>query len=209
MEAIELQSMTDWTALIEKPSKCIISPDASDLAECLRQEGYCMVDRTMRATIPLKKDRDFSCLCRIPLERVERPEKRIYEIAKQAFLPDSRFFDRTNASEEEKRASISAYVDEMQSFYICRCKGEIAGFLEVLPDKDDKNQAVIRFAAVDEAYRIAGTAMSLYAGVADKCREQGVKRLWGRISSRNMPVLNLYATLGAAFSMPLDVYMRR
>ena len=186
MEAIELQSMTDWTALIEKPSKCIISPDASDLAECLRQEGYCMVDRTMRATIPLKKDRDFSCLCRIPLERVERPEKRIYEIAKQAFLPDSRFFDRTNASDDEKRGSICAFVDEMKSVYICRFRGEIAGFLEVLPDVENQNQAFIRLAAVDEKYRVAGVAASLYAGAVEKGREcygvaHGVKvRITGR-----------------------------
>jgi len=74
---------------------------------------------------------------------------------------------------------------------------------------ENQNQAFIRLAAVDEKYRVAGVAASLYAGAVEKCREQGIKKIWGRISSRNMSVMNLYASLGAVFSQPLDVYVRR
>lgn len=205
MEAIELHNVEEWTAFEVKPSKCVISADERGLAEHLRKEGYCMIDRTIKAVIPLKKDRDFSRLCRIPLEQAKEPGARIYEIAKQAFLPDSRFFDRANPSQEEIKTSIEAYVEQMGAFYICRCKGEIAGFLELVTEG---SEACIRLAAVDEAYRVAGAALSLYAGAAAACREQGVKKLWGRISSHNMPVMNLYASLGAAFSLPLDVYVK-
>ncbi len=209
MAAKELHNIEEWAAFRVKPSKVVVDSDAKEIAELLRNEGYFMVDRTIKATIPIKKDRDFSRLCRIPLERINELENRIYEIAKQAFLPDSRFFDKTNTSDDEKRGSICAFVDEMKSFYICRFRGEIAGFLEVLPDVENQNQAIIRLAAVDEKYRVAGVAASLYAGAVEKCREQGIKKLWGRISSRNMSVMNLYASMGAAFSQPLDVYVRR
>lgn len=209
MAAKELHNIEEWMAFQVKPSKVVVDSDAKEIAELLRNEGYFMVDRTIKAAISVKKDRDFSRLCRIPLERIDKLEKRIYEIAKQAFLPDSRFFDRTNTSDDEKRGSICAFVDEMKSVYICRFMGEIAGFLEVLPDVENKNQAFIRLAAVDEKYRVAGVAASLYAGAVEKCREKGIKKIWGRISSRNMSVMNLYASMGAAFSQPLDVYVRR
>ncbi|MBE6099349.1 MAG: GNAT family N-acetyltransferase [Anaerovibrio sp.] len=209
MAAKELHNIEEWMAFQVKPSKVVVDSDAKEIAELLRNEGYFMVDRTIKAAISVKKDRDFSRLCRIPLERIDKLEKRIYEIAKQAFLPDSRFFDRTNTSDDEKRGSICAFVDEMKSVYICRFRGEIAGFLEVLPDVENQNQAFIRLAAVDEKYRVAGVAASLYAGAVEKCREQGIKKIWGRISSRNMSVMNLYASLGAVFSQPLDVYVRR
>ncbi len=206
MEAVELHKMEDWAAFAEKPSKCIVDADNREMAELLRKEGYCMIDRTLKAVIPIKKDQNFSRLCRIPLEHAKEPGARIYEIAKQAFLLDSRFFERANPSLEEIRAAICAYVDKMGFFYLCRCKGETAGFLEVV---QEGTEAYIRLAAVDEAYRVAGVALSLYAGAVEKCREQGIKRLGGRISSRNMPVMNLYASLGAAFSQPFDVYVRR
>lgn len=209
MAAKELHNIEEWMAFQVKPSKVVVDSDAKEIAELLRNEGYFMVDRTIKAAISVKKDRDFSRLCRIPLERIDKLENRIYEIAKQAFMPDSRFFDRTNTSDDEKRGSICAFVDEMKSFYICRFRGEIAGFLEVLPDVENQNQAFIRLAAVDEKYRVAGVAASLYAGAVEKCREKGIKKIWGRISSRNMSVMNLYASLGAAFSQPLDVYVRR
>lgn len=209
MAANDLHNIEEWMAFQVKPSKVVVDSDAKEIAELLRNEGYFMVDRTIKAAISVKKDRDFSRLCRIPLERIDKLEKRIYEIAKQAFLLDSRFFDRTNTSDDEKRGSICAFVDEMKSVYICRFRGEIAGFLEVLPDVENQNQAFIRLAAVDEKYRVAGVAASLYAGAVEKCREKGIKKIWGRISSRNMSVMNLYASLGAVFSQPLDVYVRR
>lgn len=209
MAAKELHNIEEWADFQVKPSKFVVDSDAIEIADFLRNEGYIMVDRTIKATIPIKKDKVFSRLCRIPLERKDKLENRIFEIAKQAFLPDSRFFDRANTSEDEKREAICAFVDEMKSFYICRFKGEIAGFLEVVPDGERQDQAIIRLAAVDEKYRVAGVATALYAGAVEKCREQGIKKLWGRISSRNMAVMNLYASLGAAFSQPLDVYVRR
>jgi len=203
-----LNEKEDWQEAGNEPIQWTIMPERRDLGEFLRRQGYCMVDRTIRATISLK-NRDFSRFCRIPLEQIKGPEERIYEIAESSFLLDSRFLMDASARTEEIKEQIRLFVRSMGEIHICRCKNEIAGFLEIVAGgKIQEKQAFIRLAAVDEAYRTAGVALSLYAGVADLCRMRGIQKLLGRISSRNMAVMNLYATLGAAFSLPQDVYVR-
>ncbi|WP_027397426.1 GNAT family N-acetyltransferase [Anaerovibrio lipolyticus] len=187
-----------------------IVPEQQELAEYLRQHGWFMIDRTMQATISLKKSIDFHRFCRIPVEKKDALTPRIYEISEAAFLWDTRFYTQSYPLVEDICQQIISYVDLVQSYYVCCFKDEIAGFLEVVPDRDKPNtSAEIRLAAVDEKYRPAGVALSMYAGVAEVCREKGIQKLWGRISSRNMSVLNLYVALGAYFSLPLDIYVRR
>ena len=55
---------------------------------------------------------------------------------------------------------------------------------------------------------MTGAAMGLYAHAIEISRERGFKTLEGRISSINMPVMNLYASFGAQFSEPEDVFLR-
>ncbi len=199
----------DWSDAKDLPDQWFIKPERRDLANFLGDHGFHMIDRTIRATIPLKKSSDFKGFCRIPLESMEKPTDRIHEIAMRSFLLDSRFYGCASASENEIYQSIRCFVNHMDTFYVCVCKGNIAGFLETARDPENPaNQAFIRLAAVDEAYRPAGAALSLYAGAAELCRSQGLKRLWGRISSRNTAVMNLYAALGASFSLPRDVYVK-
>ena len=186
----------------------VIESGRRDLAASLRQQGYCMIDRTLKATVSLGKKMDFSSLCRIPVEKHEGSFQRINEIAESSFMQDSRFMSSADASDEEIRQEVHARVSRMKNFYICRCKGEIAGFLELSWNEANLIEAEISLAAVDEKYRVAGVALSLYAGVAKICQEQGVKRLWGRISARNVSVMNLYAALGASFSLPYDIYCK-
>lgn len=186
----------------------IIEPEQRELAAGLRRQGYCMIDRTLRATVSLGKKANFAPFCRIPVEEYEGELERIYEIAETSFLLDSRFMAHAEADEGEIRQKIHARVGQMRKFYVCRCKGEVAGFLELARDEKATQEAEISLAAVDAKYRVAGAALSLYAGVAKLCQEQGLKRLWGRISARNVSVMNLYAALGASFSLPYDVYVR-
>ena len=185
-----------------------IEPEEWELAASLRRQGYVMVDRTLRVTISLGKKVDFSSFCRIPVEEREGELTRVYEIAEASFLLDSRFMPFVNAAAEDIRQEIRARVAKMKKFYVCRCKGEIAGFLELYQDEEHPGEAEISLAAVEARYRVGGVALSLYAGVARLCQQQGMKRLWGRISSRNVSVMNLYAALGASFSLPLDVYCK-
>ncbi len=208
IETIKLNSIEDWPAHY-LPDQFIIESENLELAKFLRKHDYHMIDRTIRATIPLKKSSDFSLFCRIPLEQMEKTTESIYKIAEAAFLLDSRFYRCASASKAEICQSIRLFVSGMKSFSICSCKGSIAGFLEIAEDHEHpEKQAFIRLAAVDEAYRTAGAALSLYAGAAELCRKRELKRLWGRISSRNTAVMNIYAALGASFSQPWDVYVK-
>ena len=188
----------------ENDSRFFIDSSKNDLAEFLRQNNFVFIDRTIQATIPLKSSSDFKKFCRLPLETSELNE-RISEIAKKSFTQDVRFFDSVPPTFDEK--ILENYLSEMKTCYICRVKNEIAGFIEVV-DSDEKSECIIRLAAVDEKFRLSGAALSLYAGAADLWREKNFRKITGRISTKNFPVVNLYATLGANFSRPYDIYFR-
>ena len=181
----------------------VINSNRWDLADILRQKGYAFADRTIKASIPLKASKDFQKLCRIKIEESKLNE-RICEIAKKSFTEDIRFFDSLPPKMNE--TLLEDYLSKMQACYVCRLKGEIIGFIEVV--ETDKISAIIRLAAVDEKYRLSGGALSLYAGAANLFQEKNFRKLEGRISCKNLSVLNLYASLGATFSAPLDVYIR-
>lgn len=182
----------------------VIISNRWDLADILRQKGYAFADRTIKASIPLKASKDFVKLCRIKIEESNLNE-RICEIAKKSFTEDVRFFDSLPPKMNE--TLLEDYLSKMQACYVCRLKGEIIGFIEVV-EMPDKISAVIRLAAVDEKYRLSGGALSLYAGAANLFQGKNFRKLEGRISCKNLSVLNLYASLGATFSASLDVYIR-
>ena len=199
----KFENIADWREF-EKNSRCFIDSSRTDLAEFLRQKNFVFVDRTVLATVPLKSSADFKKFCRLPLETSELNE-RICEIAKKSFTQDVRFFISVPPVMNENL--LENYLSEMKTCHICRVKNEIAGFIEVV-ETEEKFIGEIRLAAVDEKFRLSGAALSLYAGAADLWREKNFRKLIGRISTKNMPVVNLYATLGATFSRPFDVYIR-
>ena len=199
----KFENISEWREF-EKNSRCFIDSARTDLAEFLRQKNFVFIDRTIQATIPLKNSMDFKKFCRLPLETSELDE-RISEIAKKSFTQDVRFFISVPPVMNENL--LENYLSEIKTCHICRVKNEIAGFIEVV-ETEEKFIGEIRLAAVDEKFRLSGAALSLYAGAADLWREKNFRKLIGRISTKNMPVVNLYATLGATFSRPFDVYIR-
>ena len=199
----KFENIADWREF-EKNSRCFIDSSRTDLADFLRQKNFVFVDRTVLATVPLKSSADFKKFCRLPLETSELNE-RICEIAKKSFTQDVRFFISVPPVMNENL--LENYLSKMKTCHVCRVKNEIAGFIEVV-ETEEKFIGEIRLAAVDEKFRLSGAALSLYAGAADLWREKNFRKLIGRISTKNMPVVNLYATLGATFSRPFDVYIR-
>ena len=187
--------------------KCAVNSNRYDLADMLRQKGYVFADRTVKASIPLKSSADFKRLCRLKIEE-SKLNARITEIAKENFREDVRFFVSFPPKFDEQL--LENYLSEIKICYVCCCKEEIAGFIEVVEIMDENKNwsGVIRLAAVDAKYRLSGAALSLYAGAAELCRQKNFRRIEGRISCRNMPALNLYSSFGAAFSEPLDIYIR-
>lgn len=199
-----IEDTTNWK---DSYNKVLIAPERRDLAKFFRSKRFVVIDRSLKVAVPLQKKEDFARFCRIPVEKCTNINERIFEIAESSFLLDSRFMDNADPTELEIKENISARVKEVKKCFICKVKGETAGFLELVKDEEQK-QAEIALAAVDEKYRVAGVALSLYAGVAKICRDEGFSRLVGVISSRNVAVMNLYATLGAVFSSPYDIYVK-
>ena len=202
-----MQSTDDFQNNPAENLRYVIDSNRIDLAVFLCDNGYAFADRTLQTTIPLKTDSDFQKFCRIPLEKINQPSSRIDDIACNSFLADSRFFLTFPPNKEDQIILIRDYVNQMKPFYICKYKDEIIGFIELI--ETDEKTAEIRFAAVDEKYRRTGAAMSLYAGSANLYRQKGYKKLIGRISSKNVAVMNVYASLGATFSNSKDIYMKR
>lgn len=199
----KLENISDWRES-DFDSRYFIDSAKNDLAEFLREKNFVFIERTIQATIHLKSSADFKKFCRLPLE-VSELNERISEIAKKSFSQDVRFFDSVPPVMNEKL--LENFLSEMKTCYVCRVKNEIAGFIEVT-ESEENSECIIRLAAVDEKFRLSGAALSLYAGAADLWREKNFRKITGRISSKNIPVLNLYSTLGANFSRPHDIYFR-
>ena len=128
----KLSCIGDWRAPTMKYDRCVI--DASDLesAVFLNSKGYVFVDRTIQVTVNLSRVGNLDKLCRIPLEHLNEPVDRIYEIAAESFGLDSRFFVTMPPTVETMSRLIREYVDEMKGVYVCRYKEKIIGFIEVV-----------------------------------------------------------------------------
>lgn len=62
--------------------------------------------------------------------------------------------------------------------------------------------------AVSEAFRGRGLAKTLWSAGYERLFEQGVREVSSSVSASNLPVINLYASLGFRFRNPVDVYHR-
>lgn len=184
-------------------------PASSGREEELAQAGFLWADRTIGVKVPLKRGEGFQERCRMPVELTDGYREGIRRIAQNSLREDRRFavsFPGDGAEPAEK--IIDLWLKEQEEAFVCLHNGEAAGFAQVRFPDECRGMPFIHLAAVDPAYRVAGAAVSLYAGVFEHFRLKGAAAAYGRISSGNMAVLNLYASFGAQFSKPLDIYIR-
>ena len=199
----------------------ITVPSSAEAVNGMNDAGYSFGDRTIHVSISLPKaDIAFDRLIRFEIENVDKADvsddlkMRILEISKAGFETDRRFHvipltsdDVRETDERLAEAVLAHWIDNLNNLYICRYKDRVVGFLDL--EEVDSKTVEIHLAAIDKTAVVPGIAMSLYANAVKTAKESGYRKLVGRISSLNMPVINLYASLGAAFSDPLDVYIRR
>lgn len=176
----------------------------------LARMGFVMVDRTIEVKVPLTRGKvEFENYCRLPVERTEGRTEVIGEIAQNEFSEDSRFLLALPQPEDELRGRLlDSWVDELEESFLCQYKGSAIGFAGICFPERYGGMPFIHLAAVEQKYRATGSAMSLYAAVFAHYRGQGARAAYGRISSRNMAVMNLYAAFGAQFAKPYDVYLK-
>lgn len=173
----------------------------------IEQQGFVFVDRMYDVSVNLMRNQiDYSKMVRITPEYTEENKDEIKQIAHECFLTDRRFHVDVEYNQSKADIIMDNWIDELDGVYICRCKEDIAGFIAIR--SEDERCAHIHLAAVREKYRPAGIALSMYAYAIRQCREKGYRNVKGYISSRNIPVMNLYTHLGASFENATDVYIR-
>lgn len=214
----ELTSSRDTTGVATVIRVSI--PSSKDNLQKMTALGFTFVDRTIKASISISKcSLDLERMVRVQLEPTTQLLDQSYEtllnVACASFTEDSRFnlsvsdsgcgIDSNNASTVP--VVLRNWFRELPQGYIAILKDNPIGFIS-LKNLENKELSV-HLAAVDMKYRLTGAGMSLYAKALLQAKEQGFKKLVGRISSKNMAVLNLYASLGAQFVEPKDVFLRR
>jgi hypothetical protein len=167
--------------------------------------GFGFVDVSVRASLPSLQRRE------IPEPRVKireaLPEDRdaLERIAGSVFRhgryqADVRF-PRELADRRYKRW-IGSALDaraEGERVLVIGPPGEPRGFFHVVLSG---HTADLRLGAVDTALDLGIGGWSLYAGTLRWARDAGARQATAKISVANMPVVNLYGSLGFVFSLP-------
>lgn len=173
----------------------------------MERRGFHFADRTLRATIDTKAvQTDLERLIRMKIVETDRGNEDVLRIAKESFPYDRRFHILPECDDNIAEKILEKWVAELDDVLICLYHDKPIGFLAL--KRIDDEELCVHLAAVEEKYRMTGGALSLYAAAVSAARSRKCRRLFGRISSQNVAVMNLYAFFGARFSEPLDIFLK-
>ncbi|MBR3056964.1 MAG: GNAT family N-acetyltransferase [Clostridiales bacterium] len=170
--------------------------------------GFFHADRMLKCTINLKRLKiDLDKNIRLEVKQTRDFKEDIRRIALKSFPVDRRFNVDVELNSETAGKIINTWVDEIDECYVCFYKDIPVGFAQVVVSEPGVGE--IKLAAVDADYRMTGAAVSLYSyAIKAASQMEGVNKLVGWISSVNCAVMNLYASLGASFSDPEDIFVK-
>lgn len=203
-----LNSITSIDELFKQEPNAIRikAPAEIDYQLELEKRGFFRADRMLKASINLKKDlSDISKKIRRGIVASNDYKEEIFNIALKSFSVDRRFHVKKIYDNDLAGAILKRRIYEIHEFYLVFFKDIPIGFAGI--DEVEMNSYEIKLAAVDEKYRMMGTAFSLYGSLAINLAERGATQLFGWISTVNVAVMNLYSALGASFSEPSDIYL--
>lgn len=180
----------------------VVLPSCANTEFEMVQKGWYFADRTLKVSIPISKvSADLKRLQRMPIVETVDYKEEIFRIAHDSFTRDRRFHVAPKCDQDVSAVVLRRWVDELGPTLVCLYHEKPIGFLNL---KDN----FVHLAAVEEKYRVTGAAMGLYARAIEVVRECGFKTMDGKISSLNTSVMNLYATFGAQFSEPQDIFLK-
>ena len=197
-----------------------VLPSCADTEYEMVQKGWYFADRTLKVSIPLSKlTMDLKRFQRMPIVETTDYKEDIFRIAHESFTRDRRFHVAPKCDQAISAVVLRQWVDELGASLVCLYHEKPIGFLNLrMPGEVEINHGIheihgnvnpfVHLAAVEAKYRVTGAAMGLYARAIELAREREFKTLDGRISSLNTPVMNLYASFGAQFSEPEDIFLR-
>lgn len=173
----------------------------------MQRYGFFFADRTVKTTISLSKITvDLNRFIRLPIVETTGFKNDILRIAKNAFVYDRRFHVMPDLNSDTAAVVLKQWVQELDKVFVALFKEQPIGFLAL--KKTAQETLFVHLAAVEEKYRITGAAMALYANACKIAKERGYKKLEGRVSTQNTSVMNVYASFGAKFSEPQDIFIK-
>ena len=179
-----------------------VLPSRADTEFDRVRDGWFFADRTLKVSIQLAKvTADLKRLQRLPIVETADYTEDIFRIAHESFTRDRRFYVAPKCDQAVSAIVLREWVDQLGVSLVCLYHEKPIGFLNL-------RENFVHLAAVEEKYRVTGAAMGLYARAIELARDRGFKTLDGRISTLNAPVMNVYATFGAQFSEPQDVFLK-
>lgn len=188
-------------------SEYIVSATDTTNEICMQRNAFLYVERTVKTTIRLSKITvDLDRFIRLPIIETNKYKEDILRIAESAFVYDRRFHVMPDLNSATASEVLKEWIGELDRTLIALFKGIPVGFLAL--KETDEDTLFVHLAAVEKKYRITGAAMALYAKACKIALERGYKKLEGRISTQNTAVMNVYATFGALFSEPQDIFIK-
>lgn len=185
----------------------IMTPATQNMQFFFEKQGYFHAERMLKATINLQKtSEDIKKKIRLEIKKTREYKEEIKKIARKSFPTDRRFHVGTACNPQIAEKILNGWIDQIEEFHVCIFHDTVVGFAALRERESGIYE--IHLAAVDEDYRMSGAAVSLYASLVWECKHLGGRQLYGWISSANMPVLNLYCSLGAVFSNPSDIFLK-
>lgn len=185
----------------------VTMPSCADTETEMQRLGYFFADRTLKVSIGLSKiASDLKRFIRLPIIETTDYKDDIFEIAHESFTRDRRFHIVPKCDQAVSAWVLREWVAAIDKAWVCLYHDKPIGFLVLKETSSDT--LFVHLAAVKESYRMTGAAMALYAKAIEVARERGHKKLEGRISSLNTAVMNIYATFGAVFSDPQDIFLK-
>lgn len=185
----------------------IVAPTDAANEIRMQRDGFFFADRTMKTTISLSKIAvDLDRFIRLPIIETTEYKDDILRIAVASFGYDRRFHILPDCSTDVSSVVLKKWVDDLDTVFVALFKEQPVGFLALKETAPDT--VFVHLAAVEEKYRMTGAAMALYANACKIAKERGYKKLEGRVSTQNAAVMNVYATFGATFSDPQDIFIK-
>lgn len=185
----------------------VAMPSNFEKAQIMLEKRYFFADRTIKTSINLNKNPfDLQKCIRIPIEETNEHNSVLLQIALDSFTYDSRFHITKKRDKNITKAILTTYFESFSRSLVALYKEQVVGFLNLKPISE--KSIAIHLAAVCEQQRNTGAGMTLYSKAFLLAQERGYKTLEGRISSQNMPVMNIYALFGAKFSAPMDIFIK-
>ena len=183
-------------------------PANAEVEIAMQDKGFYWVDRTLHACVHLVKIPDnLEKYVRLPIEESCHYKEDILRIAASSFTYDRRFHVSPHCDKRIATMVLHGWIQKLHEVLICKYKDQVIGFLALRETSDDT--LFVHLAAVDEKFRLTGAAMALYAKACLLAKERQYKKLEGHISTQNTAVMNIYATLGAVFSHPMDIFLKK